>query len=341
MIDFDTAPHNRYEMMPRILAAISDAKTFVVTGHEMVDGDSTGCEVALMRGLGTIGKTVHVVNNEPLMSRFAFLDPDQRFEVFAPDRFDEILAEADAVIVVDNNSWRRLAALREPVQASGLPVICLDHHRFESSFSELHLYDVAAAATGEIVYDVLLALGAEIDAVCAQALHTSICTDTGWFRYSNTTARTFEVAADLMRRGAVPDRINTEVNYRETPALRRVLSRVWSDTRLEFDGAFAWSWIAQNTVHKYGVRMAETDDFIDRVRNMLGVKVTALMKEKANGTVRISLRSRDECHCLDAARILGGGGHLHASGATLECSLDKAKKVVPEAVRACWDSWQA
>lgn len=340
MIDFDAGPDNREKMLPRVLEAMRAASTFLVTGHELVDGDSTGCEVALQRGLETIGKTVHVVNNEPLMARFAFLDPEGRCEVATPARLAEILGEVDAVVVVDNNSWRRLAALREPVASSGVPVICLDHHRFEEPFCDLHLYDVASAATGEIIYDVLLALGAEIDAGCAQALHTSICTDTGWFRYSNTTARTFDVAADLLRRGAVPDRINTEVNYRETPALRRVLSRVWDDTRLEFDGAFAWSWIAQSTVRRHGVGMAETDDFIDRVRNLLGVKVTALMKEMADGSVRVSLRSRDECHCLDAARRLGGGGHLHASGVSLDCGLDRAKKIVPEAVRACWEDWK-
>ena len=341
MIDFDAAPDNRAEMLPRVREVLNDARSFLVTGHENVDGDSSGCEVALQRGLESLGKTVRVVNNEELMPRYAFLDPEGRCEVFEKKRFDAILEDTDVVIVVDNNSWPRLAALREPVTASGLPVVCLDHHRFLEPFSDLHLYDVNAAATGEIVYDLLLDAGAEIDPMCAQALHTTLCSDTGWFRYSNTTARTFEIAADLLRRGAVPDRINTEVNYRETPAMRRVLARVWEDTRLEFDGAFAWTWVSQATVRRHGIPMGETEGFIDRVRNMLGVKITAFMREQKSGGVRVSLRSRDECHCLDAARTLGGGGHLHAAGATLDCSLEQAKKIVPAAVRECWEKWNS
>ncbi|MEE9392439.1 MAG: DHH family phosphoesterase [Planctomycetota bacterium] len=315
---------NRSTMFEEVLTVLNAGQRFVVTGHEMVDGDSTGCELALHYGLKSLGKTVEIVNNETIMDRYQFLDPEGHCGVFDAAAFSRQLEAADAMIVVDNNSWSRLRDLEPAARAFEKPVICIDHHRVSEPFSAWHLYDTAAAATGELVFDLLKALGATIDAAAAEALFVALTADTGWFRYSNTTRRSFDIARELVDCGADPDRVNRETNYQETLELRRLMGRLWNGVQTACNGKVAWGVLSQEMVRAEGVRMKDTDGFIDELRTLKGVGIVALIKELANGEIKLSLRSSPPYSAHAVATQLGGGGHRHASGATLKGPLAEA-----------------
>ena len=315
---------NRETMFESVLEILNEGTRFVVTGHEMVDGDSTGCELALFYGLKSLGKTVDIVNNETIMDRYQFLDPDEHCGVFDAKTFEEQLDRADAMIVVDNNSWARLKNLEPGARAFDKPVICIDHHRVFEPFSNWHLYDTGAAATGEMVFDLLKALGAEIDSRAAEALFVSLTADTGWFRYSNTSRRSFDIARELVDCGADPDRVNRETNYQETLELRRLMGRVWNEVQTTANGKLAWAVLSHEMVQSEGVRMKDTDGFIDELRALKGLGIVALIKELANGEIKVSLRSSPPYSAHAVATQLGGGGHRHASGATMAGPLAEA-----------------
>jgi bifunctional oligoribonuclease and PAP phosphatase NrnA len=330
---------NRSVMLPRVLEALHAHQSFLLTSHEYVDGDGTGSEVALAAGLEAIGKRVRVVNNEPLSPRYAFLDPNGRCATYDSETFPSILAASEVVVVLDNNAWSRLKHLEAPLRAVDRPVICIDHHRWTQPFSDLHLVNVDAASTGEIVFDILRELGVAMTQEIATAIYTTLCTDTGWFKFSNTTRRTFEICAELMPYGIDPEQINAEVNYKDSVDLKRLLARVLDGMQVECGGRFAWAAVSRAMRAGVSVDLQETDSFIDHLRNIDGVLMTAVIKELRSGGVKVSLRSRGAASALAVARALGGGGHHHAAGTTLKTSLERAidlvraevKKQMPEA----------
>lgn len=334
------ATDNRATMFGRVEDRLRAGSTFVVTGHEMVDGDATGCEIALHHALTRLGKRVHVFNNEPLMERFSFLDPEGVCRIVEPKPLQSCLAAADAVIVVDNNSWQRLRALEEPIRRSGKPVICIDHHRVIEPFSELHLHDVRAAAAAEIVYDLLIALDADLSGRPAEAIYTAITSDTGWFRHSNTTARSFEICADLVARGVDPHRVSRCVNDRETMASRRLMGRIWETADLIEDEEVLVATLPLALAREHGAAPSEADVFIDELRTLRSVKMLVFVREMPDGKVKLSLRSSEPFVAHEIATAFGGGGHRHAAGATLAGPLSRARERVLEAVVAACSRWR-
>jgi phosphoesterase RecJ-like protein len=308
--------NNRPEMMGRVVQAIQDGQSFLLTGHEFVDGDSTGSEVALYHGLTRMGRDVRIINNDPLMGRYGFLDPDGLCEVYDPAQHDAYIESVDVIIVVDNNSWSRLVRLEDPLKNAAGVKVCIDHHLVSNPFCDLHVYDTGAAATGELIYEVLLALDATIDRPIADALYTAIATDTGWFRFSNTTARTFEICRDLTHAGMEPHVINEAINFNNTPELKALLSVFLRGVAVDLGGALAVGSVTQEMIRGSSVSLIETDEFIEFVRDIRGASVAALFKEQRSGVVKISLRSRGEYSAHVVATAMGGGGHRHASGAS-------------------------
>ncbi len=330
--------NNRPQMMGAVVEAIREGQTFLLTGHEFVDGDATGSEIALYHGLHRMGREVRIINNDPLMSRYRFLDPDGLCEVYDSATHDAYINTVDVIVVVDNNSWSRLDRLEEPLKAAGGTKVCIDHHLVSDPFCDLHVYDTGAAATGELIYEVLLALDAKIDRLVADALYTAIATDTGWFRFSNTTDRTFQICSDLTRAGMEPHVINEAVNFNNTPELKALLSVFLRGLSVDAGGVFAFASVTQEMLRDTSVSLIETDEFIEYVRDIRGASMAALLKEQRSGQVKISLRSRGEYSAHAIATELGGGGHRHASGAShpgpLSAAIDRVKELVALQVTA-------
>jgi phosphoesterase RecJ-like protein len=300
--------------------------------HINSDGDGCGSEVALARLLGQMGITAYVVNPTPWPPMFTFLlDDDVR------DRSADgvsALVGIDRLIVLDISDVKRLGSLAPAVRAMKVPPLVIDHHLpGEEPPGTIHVTDVAACATGELVYDFAATLGLEITPAIATALYVAILTDTGGFRFSNTSPRCHAIAARLLSAGVDPEEMYRRI-YASVPKGRLRLLRDALDS-LEVDDAngLAWVSIAAGALEKYEVSGEDLDGIAEYPRSVSGVRLALLFRDLGHGKVKISFRSVRGVDANALAKQFGGGGHARASGALVSGTLEDVKSRVIAAAR--------
>lgn len=300
--------------------------------HINSDGDGCGSEAALARLLGQMGITAHVVNPTPWPSMFAFLlGGDVR------DRSSEgvsALEGIDRLIVLDISDVKRLGSLAPAVRAMKVPPLVIDHHLpGEEPPGTIHVTDVAACATGELVFDFAATLGLEITPAIATALYVAILTDTGGFRFSNTSPRCHAIAARLLSAGVDPEEMYRRI-YASVPKGRLRLLRDALDS-LEVDDAngLAWVSIAAGAMEKYEVSGEDLDGIAEYPRSVSGVRLALLFRDLGHGKVKISFRSVRGVDANALAKQFGGGGHARASGALVSGTMDEVRGKVIAAAR--------
>lgn len=288
-----------------------------VIGHARPDGDCIGAQVALARALAAGGHTVVCVNSDLVPRRLQFLVPGMRFM-----RTDEALGDPTdyAAIFVDcadhARAGERLKA-RFPA-----PVANIDHHLSNIGYAEINLVDSASAATCEILAGLLFDHRLEVDAQAAQALYTGILTDTGQFRFTSTTRRTFLLAAELMARGAKPTEAGFELYERETTGKLQLLQRFLASLSMECEGRVCIGTLPVGIFEATGSTAEDTEGLVDYARCIDGVDVGVLIEERPDGSVKASLRSKDPRYRLDrVAAQFNGGGHACAAGLNLKQSV--------------------
>ncbi len=317
---------SKLEIMGEILEVLKEHKTFLISSHINPDGDAVGSQLALCSVLSDLGKTVFVVNSDPVPPVYNFL-PD--FEVFCTE---STIQNVEVAIILDCGSLNRigeeLAARIRPSQA----LINIDHHNGNDQFGTHNLVDVGACAAAELVFDLLEYGDIEIGRDRAICLYTGILTDTGSFKYGNTTAKAHRIAARLIDEGVSPDRI-AELIYEIIPYQRAKLFAMALETlQLSSDGKIAWMSVTQEMHRQTGTGSLDTTDFIDYARCLKDTEVVAFFRELQNGDIKISLRSKTGL-CVDqVAAMFGGGGHKAAAGCTISEPLDKAISMILEAV---------
>ena len=300
--------------------------------HINSDGDGCGSEAALARLLGQMGITAHVVNPTPWPPMFTFLlGGDVR------DRSSEgvsALEGIDRLIVLDISDVKRLGSLAPAVRAMKVPPLVIDHHLpGEEPPGTIHVTDVAACATGELVYDFAATLGLEITPAIATALYVAILTDTGGFRFSNTSPRCHAIAARLLSSGVDPEEMYRRI-YASVPKGRMRLLRDALDS-LEVDDAngLAWISVAAGALEKYEVSGEDLDGIAEYPRSVNGVKLALLFRDLGHGKVKISFRSVRGVDANALAKQFGGGGHARASGALVSGTMDEVRGKVIAAAR--------
>ncbi len=300
--------------------------------HINSDGDGCGSEAALARLLGQMGITAHVVNPTPWPAMFTFLlGGDVR------DRSADgvsALGGIDRLIVLDISDVKRLGSLAPAVRAMKVPPLVIDHHLpGEEPPGTIHVTDVAACATGELVYDFAATLGLEITPAIATALYVAILTDTGGFRFSNTSPRCHAIAARLLSSGVDPEEMYRRI-YASVPKGRMRLLRDALDS-LEVDDAngLAWISIAAGALEKYEVSGEDLDGIAEYPRSVNGVKLALLFRDLGHGKVKISFRSVRGVDANALAKQFGGGGHARASGALVSGTMDEVRGKVIAAAR--------
>jgi phosphoesterase RecJ-like protein len=212
--------------------------------------------------------------------------------------------------------------------------INIDHHITNPAEWTLTWLDPAASATGEMVYELIKQLGIAMDRDIALCLYTAIFTDTGSFRYSNTTPACMRIAADLIEAGA--DSWLVTENVYESFAYRRIkmLGMVLSGMERSEDGKIGWVVVTDELYRRFGATAEDTDNFVNFVRSTKGVEVAVLFRQTAAAQYKISLRSKGRVDLSGLAQALGGGGHKNAAGCTLDGTLDETRKRVLDAVSA-------
>jgi bifunctional oligoribonuclease and PAP phosphatase NrnA len=320
----------------RALERIEAAERVVLTTHVNADGDGAGSEAALAHWLLASGRSATIVNPTPFPPMFRFLVEDATIIADAgTSAAERALAEADLLIVVDTAEPARIGRLARAAAAK--PLVIIDHHvRSDSMLDGVMLQDVTACATGELIYDLLEA--AELTTPWPQpileGIYTAIVTDTGSFRFSNTTLRAHQVAGELIAQGVDPElmyrRIFATVPLRRVQLLRHALEH------LEVDPQYPITWITieRGAMEEVGAASEDLDGVVDHARSIEGTELAILFRETADGSTKISLRSAGSLDVNALARAFGGGGHVKAAGALIPERVASARPRVLEAARA-------
>lgn len=240
---------------------------------------------------------------------------------------------ADLGIVVDSDGLRRVGDL-EPVFAALPQLLDIDHHATEQSFGQVRVVDPLSAATSEIIYELLRAMGAELTPQIATCLYTGILTDTGRYAFSNTTARSHAISAALVQAGADPAGISKLVYFQRSAAAIRLMGVALSRLTLHFDGKVISALLRLSDFAETGAVHMDTEGIIDQIRTVGGPRIAVLFVETEGGEVRVSLRSDTEPDVSQIAVRFAGGGHRAAAGCTIKGTPEEAERLVLAAARA-------
>lgn len=294
---------------------------FCILSHRRPDGDTTGSSAALCLGLRQLGKTVHVLYNAEVSPRFQWLHQGLTKTGAGAE---------DTIVSTDVASPGMLPKDFAPLL--GKIALRIDHHGSATSFSDMELVDPASASCAEVVWDVLSMMGVKADRSIAEAVYVGLSTDTGCFRYANTTAHTFAVAAECVRAGARTYELNQELF--ETNTLGRLKMQAWivDHMRLLQNGEMAVCAIPRSVETEIGVTEDDMDNISSVPRSVAGVRVAATLRETADGDVKISVRAVPGFDATKVAVKFGGGGHKGAAGASLKLPLAEAAQVVEKAM---------
>ncbi len=315
------------EQMSAAITAIAEAHRIVIACHVSPDGDALGSLLGLGIGLRAVGKDVVLLSSDGVPVNFAFLPESATVEANTARR------DFDLAIVVDSGDLSRIGNARAVVEATPL-VLDVDHHVTGNLFGQVHLVDGDAAATAEIVFDLLISFGIEITIPIAENLLCGILTDTGSFRFRNTTPRTFQIASALTAIGASPNPIAEQVFENRPFVAQKMLGRALERMRISDDGAIVWSSVTRADFAETGAGDNDTDGVSTQLQSVRGTKVALFLREAKDGTFRVSLRSKEPFDVSAVAAEFGGGGHKLASGCSLPGPLADAEARLLAAVRA-------
>ncbi len=311
-----------------IAAIIREKKHFLVLSHIRPDGDAIGCSLAMGLCLKELGKSVEVWNEDGLPQRFEFLENASLVTKppTSPKAFEVVLVLDTAV---RNRAGTQCLANISP----GAFWINIDHHISNDRQGDIVHIDTDAPAAGQILFELFSQTGLPITKEMANALYVAISTDTGSFQYPHTTARSYEIAAALVRFGVNIGAINQalyENNPRRRLELLRSLLNVLQFSSAERVASFA---LSTTTASALGTIPDDTEGLIDTIRSIQGIIVAAFFEELDGGMVRLSLRSKDpRIDVCQICREFGGGGHTLASGARVSGTLDAVQKAVLAAI---------
>lgn len=300
--------------LSQVAELLEKSNRVIISGHMLPDGDSLGSSLALGLALEMAGKEVVVASPDPPPDVYRFMPGIERV-VLEPGQ-----GPFDTFVAVDCSAPDRLGRFKSLMESAGV-VINIDHHTGTVPFGTCDYVDPGAAATGEILVDLLELMKVPISLEIATCLYVALVTDTGSFKYEQTTAGTHRRVARLLEQGAPAARLNTYL-YDEKPlAAVRILQVALESLQISDCGRVAWIIIERNVLDKLGASDQHTEGLINYAREIQGVEVALLFREISRGEFKVSFRSKGEVNVNELARKFGGGGHPRAAGCVMEGSL--------------------
>ena len=314
-------------MLDQIAQVIREKQRFAVLSHVRPDGDALGSQLAMALTLKKLGKDVRVWNEDGMLEKYSFL-PRAELLTRPPVTKEKV----EVVIALDTAIQNRMGTALEAVEASDI-CINIDHHPSNPRYGDLVYVDPISPATGQILFELLKAGNFPLDADIAENLFVAISTDTGSFQYSNTTSRTFEITAELVRAGVNVGQVSQKL-YENYPRRRvELLRELLRTMRFDQTGRVGCFSLSLKTAADLGVLPEDNEGLIDHLRAIRGVIVAVFFEELPDAKVRVSLRSKDEK--VDVCAIcqkFGGGGHTLAAGARVKGPLAEVEEKVLAAV---------
>lgn len=316
------------QRLSQVARVLREHDGFAVVGHVDPDLDSVGSVLGLTAALKAMGKTAAAVSPDPPPAAWSFLPG---FSGLAVD--GAVPFPVQVAVVLDTEvSPARLGSSWPLVEQARLRVN-VDHHDTNPGLAEVSVVEPRAAATGELVYQLVRALGVTVGPAIAAPLYAAILTDTGGFRFSNTRASTLRIASELVEAGVQPAELAARIYDSRPWTYMQLLGRLLTEMQRSEDGRIAWLILTREMVERSGLSHGELEGLVQYPRMVDGVEVAILFRELGPERTRVSLRSRSVVDVARVARRFGGGGHLHAAGCTVEAPLAEAVSRVVQAVK--------
>jgi len=305
------------------VARLRRASRVLVTGHLNPDGDSLGSQLALAELAEAFGVEVALIDHDPAPANLAELPGIDRIEVRStlPEGFAE---RFDLGAVLECSALDRCGF----PEIARIPLLDIDHHRGNEGYGEICYVDEDAPAAGEMVLRMFQAAGIEPSERAAMNMYVALTTDTGDFRYSNATPRAFRAAAALVAAGACPEQVAEWVHERRTASSVRLLGEALQTLTLGCHGQVATLAVERGAFERTGAMPQDTDGIIDVPRTIAGVQAVLLLKEREQGVIRVSLRSKGTIDVAALAARHGGGGHTNAAGCTVSADLASVRQMM-------------
>ena len=305
-------------MKRKIAEKILESKNIAISSHIRPDADCIGSGIALCLMLEQIGKSVSFRNSDRAsfpLTEFPGFDRIEYKQIF-PDRFD-------LVILLEGGSEDR----HNQKKLSGYFTINIDHHATSSAISDMNWIDPEASAVGELIFDLGNELKIDFTKEIGFNLYAAIASDTGSFKYSNTSYRALKTVSEIVKRSGIEPHYVSDLVFNSNPAEKVTLIRnILSTLEFHHDGEMAFIYCRRDFVDSGRIDDFDTEDIISIVRSVLGVKVVLFLKEIGDDLFRASVRSKGNFSASAIAGHFNGGGHGHAAGFFFTGSFDEAKK---------------
>ena len=314
----------RRARLDAVVEALLGADPVVVTTHANADGDGAGSAVALAAFLREHGADARLVNPTPFPESYSFLLPDPDW-VLSPKSAAESAwcRRAGLAVVVDTGDRRRIGRIASMIR--GLPTVVIDHHPpGDGPIAGVRFVDTRASAAGELVFDVIEHAGGPWTETIVRALYVAILTDTGGFRFRNTTPRCLRIAGRLVELGADPEELHRAAYSRFHPRHYALLRESLATLTVHEGGRVAWMTVPKDAFDRLGATVDDLEGFVDVPRNLAGVELAILFRTTSDGRIKVSLRSLAPTAVNGIAKALGGGGHAQAAAAVVSGPLAKA-----------------
>lgn len=320
-----------WEPLREIIAA---HQRFTLISHVRPDADAIGSELGMAGLLEAQGKTVRIVNPSAIPDSLLFLDPTRRVHKFGDGLKAEQLADTEVYLIVDTSAWGQLVDICPLLKHTTAKKVVIDHHVSEDDLGATVFKDTSAEATGALIVRLADALGYPITPDIAAPLYCAIATDTGWFRFSSTSAETMRTIGRLVDLGVRPNQIYEKLYEQHSLGRIRLAGVVLGRVTLACEGRLAYTWVKFPDFEETKSRPVDTEDLVNECLKIGGTQSAFIAIEQPNRRIKFSFRSRTELNVAKVAEKWGGGGHRQAAGATLDGPLDTAIGAVLEAMTA-------
>ena len=305
--------------------AIKKFNKFLITSHINPEGDAIGSQVAMASLLKKLGKESAMLDDSPVPNLLQFMKGTEHILKEMPNDFNY-----QAVIILDSPDLARIGRVSEYIKKDSV-IINIDHHISNVNFGKFNWVEPEFSSAGEMVHDLFKAFKVKITLDEAIVLYAAIMTDTGSFRYSNTSSKTHRITAELIDIGVEPYDMHTKIYETSSIQDTNLLGESLQTMKLTDDGKIAWLWVTKEMLKKTKASLEGTEGIINFARSIGGVEIAILFRETGTeDKVKVSFRSKGEVDVNKLAAEFGGGGHPTASGCTVFGKIEYVEKKVIE-----------
>ena len=310
-----------------VIQALEDSRRVLICSHVEPDGDSIGSQLALAELLDSLGKEIRIVNQDPVPARYRFLDPQDQVLDHLPSGF-----QPDTAVILDCSNRDRLGRMGR-LMTNRMVIVTIDHHRANPGPDDPAYIDLEASSTGELIIDIIREMNVPIGPRQADCLYTAIFSDTGGFRYPNSTAKSLAAAAELARCGAQPHSIASRIYEKRSLVSLKLLGRALNKIDALENGRVAMVSLEADDLKQCGAGPGEAEGIVDALITIENALIGVLTRQMPSGEIKVNLRTRGGLKANKIAEAMGGGGHPNAAGYRTTASPDQARSALLDEIR--------